>query len=1222
MKNSRKKLAGMVLSLLVALNAAGTFSVGASALEDAQQPKKETGSTEKSGAATRTIMLFMVGSNLESDYGCATDDLIECMEAEYDENVNIIAVTGGSPEWHTEAEYLDGAEAIDPMLNQIWKVEGKKDGEEHGKMTLLEPGGLPGFEDALISQPAALTGFIDYCYDNYKTDYYDIVFWNHGGGPAGAFGYDDRFNVSDTYLDTADLIKGLSGTQLISDGQKFEILDFDACLMSSVEIVTALYDYADNLVLSSNLENGTGQYYTPVLEALREAPSMSGFELGKHFADNFVNFDEENYGSYATTTLAVINTDNYKKRLAGKLERFDDILISEAKNPGNNGELNFYDELQSLGSIIEFDDESLFDLGGLAGAFSTPNAESTNTTNEDYIARQNAYTEIAKEILTVLNDQDGSGDDVIYSRHSADYVRKFSDYNYSLRGLDGDFLETDGNSYVSVSPTGLSLYFGRTYGTPELSYTANYLYFMNAAINAAENPDVKTRIQKRLNAVAYYKLISVIGCAVSTLKSEGVETIDLETVKAYLNTQDEGWDYDVKTMLKYLEHTGEFDGEEEGYAYVSELIAQQQKDHPAPDDITCKKVMMEGELSYYYVNFKNCFAKAFNALSSSLNMLLDDTYEKDPDLKQELQTIVDDFYEEHVELDKLFPNGLWVNLCTEEGMADLSSGATEFNKNSLLKYKNFYANDSYICILIEQDPVAMTLADNTGRQHIINPSYYDDTHTTGFVPIIIKVNGKYKRGTLEFASGKAGNKPEICSLCIYDDKELRYFISDFTSDEWEGASFAPISFETDYYGYEIPIPLSSFINIDNTKEFWGLSFGTADYTKITNNHVESDYHFQDIYGADHDMKDLIDKADEDAGLGNVEYFIEEADVTVGDAVYDGNEQRPEVTVTYDGKVLTEGVDYKVLYDGSIAPGNAKLQVVGLGDYFSIITVDYTITCPHFFEVKNTTPATCIEKGFAEYECPVCGETKTEELEPLGHDWGEWVVTKEPTETEQGEKKRICSRCGEEETEVLPVIEAVKTNISDTRIYISDYKQPYTGDTVKPKVVVFYRGKRLVEGKDYELSYENAVDPGKAAVNITGIGKFCGTVTGKYYVTPAKVELNNVTSDTKGTLDISWTNDGTADGYEILLYSSKSRGFTNTITRFKANGDESSMKIANLRAGSRCTVFIRAYKNIDGKPVYSKFTASHSVTIKGYNFGFNWDYIFGWSLFHRSPFGWF
>lgn len=42
-------------------------------------------------------------------------------------------------------------------------------------------------------------------------------------------------------------------------------------------------------------------------------------------------------------------------------------------------------------------------------------------------------------------------------------------------------------------------------------------------------------------------------------------------------------------------------------------------------------------------------------------------------------------------------------------------------------------------------------------------------------------------------------------------------------------------------------------------------------------------------------------------------------------------------------------------------------------------------------------------------------------DPLGHDWGEWVVTKEATGTEEGSETRTCARCKETETREIPPI---------------------------------------------------------------------------------------------------------------------------------------------------------------------------------------------------------
>ena len=71
--------------------------------------------------------------------------------------------------------------------------------------------------------------------------------------------------------------------------------------------------------------------------------------------------------------------------------------------------------------------------------------------------------------------------------------------------------------------------------------------------------------------------------------------------------------------------------------------------------------------------------------------------------------------------------------------------------------------------------------------------------------------------------------------------------------------------------------------------------------------------------------------------------------------------------------------------------------------------------------NGNVPATCTGAGTQYYKCNICGETKYETLEPLGHDWSEWVTTIEPKETTDGEKTRSCKRdgCSASETEIIP-----------------------------------------------------------------------------------------------------------------------------------------------------------------------------------------------------------
>ncbi|MCQ2424648.1 MAG: SH3 domain-containing protein [Lachnospiraceae bacterium] len=95
---------------------------------------------------------------------------------------------------------------------------------------------------------------------------------------------------------------------------------------------------------------------------------------------------------------------------------------------------------------------------------------------------------------------------------------------------------------------------------------------------------------------------------------------------------------------------------------------------------------------------------------------------------------------------------------------------------------------------------------------------------------------------------------------------------------------------------------------------------------------------------------------------------------------------------------------------------------------------------HEHDLKKTdaVPPSCEKSGTeACWTCAGCGklfadEAGTEEIgapvtvPALGHDFGEWKVTKEATADETGLSERVCSRCSEKETGILPKKEAPVT----------------------------------------------------------------------------------------------------------------------------------------------------------------------------------------------------
>ncbi len=91
---------------------------------------------------------------------------------------------------------------------------------------------------------------------------------------------------------------------------------------------------------------------------------------------------------------------------------------------------------------------------------------------------------------------------------------------------------------------------------------------------------------------------------------------------------------------------------------------------------------------------------------------------------------------------------------------------------------------------------------------------------------------------------------------------------------------------------------------------------------------------------------------------------------------------------------------------------------------------------HEYKESNRLNPTCTEKGYIVYTCSrinhngktVCGDSYTEDIPALGHQWDDGVITKAPTCTQAGTRLYTCTRnnnpaanipCGQTRTESIP-----------------------------------------------------------------------------------------------------------------------------------------------------------------------------------------------------------
>lgn len=229
-----------------------------------QSALSEQTQTAKQESAIWTVMIYMNGSDLESEGGEASDNLRSLLNVHFPENINVILFTGGTKKWRNNN--------IDPKYNQIWRIKG-------GEMKLLKSG-----EPKSIGEAGTLAGFIEFSQINFPADKKALFFWNHGGGSVIGFGADEYYDY-----DSLCLPELSDAFELSFDGQKFDLIGFDACLMANIETASVLEPYAKYMVASEEVEPGGGWDYEYSLGRLAGDPYISGEELGVAVADGYWN---------------------------------------------------------------------------------------------------------------------------------------------------------------------------------------------------------------------------------------------------------------------------------------------------------------------------------------------------------------------------------------------------------------------------------------------------------------------------------------------------------------------------------------------------------------------------------------------------------------------------------------------------------------------------------------------------------------------------------------------------------------------------------------------------------------------------------------------------------------------------------------------------------------------------------------------------------------------
>ena len=211
--------------------------------------------------------------------------------------------------------------------------------------------------------------------------------------------------------------------------------------------------------------------------------------------------------------------------------------------------------------------------------------------------------------------------------------------------------------------------------------------------------------------------------------------------------------------------------------------------------------------------------------------------------------------------------------------------------------------------------------------------------------------------------------------------------------------------------------------------------------------------------------------------------------------YTGSALKPKVTVTLGGVTLAEGRDYTLSYSSNVNAGTARVTATGKGDYTGSTSTTFQIAPA---QVSGATIAKIANQGYtgkAKKPKPTVtfgGVTLAEGRDyTLSYKNNKKKGTAKVTVTGKGNfagtkvaKFKIVDR---------KTVKAKKVKVKVSTAYYAE------GRAVKPAVKVTYKGKRLVEGVDYTLSYKSNQNVGTAKVTVKGKGAWKGTKTKSFKI---------------------------------------------------------------------------------------------------------------------------
>lgn len=333
---------------------------------------------------SRTIMIYMAGSNLESSSGIATADLESIVPSKVDlETTNVLVYTGGSKFWHNDY--------VDKDKNNILKLTDS--GFEKIEV----------YENDNLGDSSTFLKFLDYGYKNYEADKYDLIIYDHGLGALGSIS--DDYYPND-FLTVEEMSDALDKSNFV-DKNKFETVIFRTCLNGTYEVASVFKDHANYMVASEEIT--LGRFDSNVFSFINDLNlEDDGYETGVKFINGYQSFiNSIDIFGKTDSTYSVIDLNEMDDLQRNLDSFFSSIDVSSNYNEISKVRANMHQYAVASASSYDYDTVDLYGLVNELKAYAPDEANKVLNNIKDLV-KYNWSTNDSSNGLSVYFPYNGS----------------------------------------------------------------------------------------------------------------------------------------------------------------------------------------------------------------------------------------------------------------------------------------------------------------------------------------------------------------------------------------------------------------------------------------------------------------------------------------------------------------------------------------------------------------------------------------------------------------------------------------------------------------------------------------------------------------------------------------------------------------------------------------------------------------------------------------------